>query len=166
MTGRFPFTGALIGLMAIAGSPLLSTTQAHAQAGALCTFNPDNGRISPGMTGTNSKGHWSAGPTSFDCHGTIDGQRVSGPGTIVESGPLDGSCSQGSGSGVQTITIPTVKGTVHLEIPITFSWMGAVGAGSGPDMKAAFEFMPTAGDCINAPVAGYKQFTQEFLSSS
>src|SRR5207253_6742008 len=108
---------------------------------------------------------WHAGPTSFDCHGTVNGQAVTGPGTIVESGPLEGSCSQGSGSGVQTISIPTVKGMVHLYIPVTFSWVGAGGTGSGPGMTVAFEFMPTEGDCINAPVTGYKQFAQEFLVS-
>jgi hypothetical protein len=165
ITRGFSVTGALIGLVALAGSLLLSTPQAHAQDGALCTFNPDNGRVSPGLTPTTSKGYWSAGPTSFDCHGTVNGQPVTGPGTIVESGPLEGTCSLGSGSGVQTITIPTAKGTVHLEISMTFSWVGAGGVFSGPGVKGAFEFMPTQGDCINAPVTGYKQYTQVFSTS-
>ena len=162
---RFIFATTLVGLVTLAGSLSKSAPRAHAQEGALCTFNPDNGRLSPGLTTTTSKAEWHAGPTSFDCHGIVNGQTVTGAGTIVESGPLEGSCSHGSGSGVQTISIPTVKGMVHLEIPVTFSWVGPAGPGSGPGMTVSFEFMPTEGDCITAPVTGYKQFAQEFLVS-
>jgi hypothetical protein len=165
MTRRFPRACALVGLVILATSLVGSTPEAHAADKAICTFNPDNGRLSPGMTATPSNGRWSAGPTPFDCHGTVNGQPVTGPGTIVESGPWEGTCSHGSGSGVQTITIPTAKGTIHLEIPVTFSWTGAAGYGSGPGMISIFEATATEGDCITTPMTGYRQFTQEFLNN-
>ena len=166
MTRRFRIThAALLGFMVLAGNRLASIPEAQAADGALCTFNPDNGRLSPGMSATPSKGRWSAGPTAFDCHGTVNGAPVTGPGTIVESGPWEGTCSQGSGSGVQTITIPTATGTVHLEIPVTFSWVGAVGAGSGPGAASIFEAVATEGDCLQTPMTGYRQLTQEFLGT-
>ena len=162
---RFSLVTTLIGLVVLAGSILVATPEAHAQDGALCTFNPTNGRLSPGVTMTPTKGRWSTGPSSFDCQGTVNGQPVTGPGTIVESGPFDGSCSHGSGSGVLTITIPTAKGTVHLDVPITFSWMGGAGVASAPGMTAVFEFMPTEGDCVSTPVTGYRQWTQVLLTT-
>lgn len=166
MTLPFPGARALVGLVVLAASLVGSIPEAQAADRAVCTFNPDNGRLSPGMTATPSTGRWSAGPTSFDCHGTVHGQPVTGPGTIVESGPWEGTCSQGSGSGVQTITIPTATGTVRLEIPVTFSWVGTGGYGSGPGAISIFEATATEGDCITTPMTGYRQFTQEFLSNS
>jgi hypothetical protein len=143
-----------------------SLATADVIGGAVCTFNPDNGRLEPGVTATSAKGMWQAGPTSFDCHGTVAGKAVTGPGTIVESGPYEGDCLHGTGSGVQRISIPTAGGIVRLEIPINFSYTGPTGAGYGPGMAATFQFTPTSGDCINTPITGYRQLTQEFLTGA
>jgi hypothetical protein len=136
------------------------------QGGARCSFNYDNGVISPGVMATETRSaSWSAGPASLTCEGSVDGQEITGPGVITEYGTLDGTCTQASGSGWQIGTVPTARGVVRFENPVTFRWIGAVGPYSGPRLRGTFESWPMAGDCLKQPMTRYGQLTQGTLTS-
>jgi hypothetical protein len=133
------------------------------QATAVCTFSFDNGSLSPGLSSASAPGYWHAGPGPIDCTGSVNGRQVTGTGVIVESGSLEGSCARGSGSGTQSITLPTSGGDVHFTQPIMFRWAGAGGPFEGPRLSGMFEFRPTKGDCVTEPLTGYAQVTQGAL---
>jgi hypothetical protein len=167
---RNRIAGVTVALVSVAVIGALSggPTPARAQQGsAVCTFNYDDGVISPGLLSSASRfAKWSAGPTALICKGSVDGQEITGPGTIREYGTLEGSCAQGKGSGWQIGTVPTAKGTVRIENPVTFSWTGPGGPYAGPRIQGMFEFWPMAGDCITQPVTRYGQLTQGMLTGS
>ena len=147
--------------------PSRATIARAAQGGATCSFNYDDGVISPGiMAAQTSSASWSAGPAPLLCGGSIDGQEITGPGEVREYGTLQGSCGQGSGSGWQIGTVPTAKGMVRFENPVTFQWLGPAGPYSGPRLQGTFQFWPMAGDCVTRPVTRYGQLTQGTLTGS
>ena len=153
----------VLALMALS-LPLTGRALAVAEpATAVCTFTFDNGSLSPGLSPTPAPGYWRAGPGPIDCTGSLNGRQVTGTGIIVESGSLEGNCAGGSGSGTQSITIPTAGGDVHFTQPISFRWMGAGGPFEGPRLSGTFEFRPTHGDCVREPLTGYAQVTQAVL---
>jgi hypothetical protein len=169
---RLRMTG-VMALVVSGFSLIIPVPGARAFDGAVCFFFVDEGRLEPGVTATTSKGTWRAAPTSFNCQGAVAGHVVTGGGIIAASGPYEGNCQSGTGSGVQRISIATAGGIVDLDIPITFSWTrsagtgfgpGATGTGSGPGAAGTFEFTATSGDCFNTPVTGYTQLTQEILT--
>jgi hypothetical protein len=159
--------GALLLLSAVGGMSVASTTARAQQGSAVCSYNYDNGALSPGlMSSTTRAAQWSAGPAPLVCKGSINGQEITGAGTIYEYGPLEGTCGQGKGSGWQIGTVPTAKGPVRFENPITFEWTGPVGPVHGPRLQSVFEFWPMAGDCVTQPVTRFGQATQGMLTGS
>ena len=144
-------------------------TPARAEQGsAVCTFNYDNGVVSPGLLASESRAaQWSAGPAPINCTGSVNGQEITGPGVIREYGTLEGTCRQGKGTGVQIATLPTAKGTVVIENdPAPFTWSGPAGPYDGPRLRGTFEFWPMAGNCLTEPVTRYGQLTQGVITGS
>jgi hypothetical protein len=131
------------------------------QATAFCTFNYDNGLATPGLTmAALVAGHFSSGPSPLDSHGLVAGREPTGVGTIEEHGTFEGSCAHGTGSSVLTISIPTTKGALHLELPILFDWLGATGTIDSPQLKGTWAMYSTSGDCVTEPVTTYRQVSQ------
>jgi hypothetical protein len=150
----------------VLGLPLADNPRALAdQPPAVCSYTVENGTVSPGLSMTPASGRWQVRPGPIDCVGSVDGKRITGRGVIVGSGPLEGTCALGSGSGTQFITIPTAGGEVHITQPTTFQWAGAGGPFQGPRMSGSFVFWATKGDCVNQPVTGYNQLTQAEIRS-
>jgi hypothetical protein len=93
----------------------------------------------------------------IDCRGTLRGHQVTGPGTYGESGaygpgPTGGAdCTNGTGAGDFTATIPTDAGPQRVEGIVSFSWVGATGAVFDGRFPAVFRVSAGQGDCFNEP---------------
>ena len=93
----------------------------------------------------------------INCLGEVGGHRVTGPGTYGESGafgagPAGGAdCSNGSGAGDFTATIPTDGGRRHVEGMVSFYWLGAAGVVFDGRFPSVLRLSPGAGDCLTEP---------------
>jgi hypothetical protein len=114
----------LIGLLAAVLLPALMAWPAHAQgeSNASCTMAWRT-YFSPGFTMTKGTGIYGTGvgitgaeTGSIMCVGTINGHRVTGPGTFGHKGRTwDGDCVAGNqGAGTFSYTIPTSGGRQHV----------------------------------------------------
>jgi hypothetical protein len=112
--------------------------------------------MSPGLSMFEyRKMEWSGGQGTITCHGRVNGNDITGPGTLKTFGTLEGTCSQGSGSGTDFITLPTTGGPVKLVEPKTFSWTGLLGSHATPHLSGVFQFLPTEGNCVTGPVTRF-----------
>ena len=112
----------LIALLAAVGSPAFvgSSAQAQAESNAVCSM-VWKAYFSPGFTMTKGKGIYGTGVGMtgaetglMTCAGTINGQRVTGPGTFGHKGETwDGNCFGNQGAGTYSYTIPTAGGVQH-----------------------------------------------------
>jgi hypothetical protein len=137
----------------------------RAQEATHCTFEFEV-VLSPGlsMTTPSSGTHRSSDPGPLQCEGLVNGKQPIGSGTLGVEGRIgtkDGAtCMGGEGDGVDTLRIPTAAGfeTVLSEFTFTFGGKvpthGGLAAGEfeGNRFTGTFEFTPTEGDCVTAPV--------------
>ena len=158
--------------MAIAATIMLAMmpTRAWAQGGvassgeigtqADCTLSFP-AYISGGLTlAPQSATYTSSGETgSISCTGTINGQRITGPGSFAFEGTLtETSCLSHKGSGHSSFTIPTESGPLHVSgghfrdagIGI-FGNVDATHAG-GVQFVGTYMLFPVKGNCITEPV--------------
>ena len=108
----------VLALAALAVVALSATASAQAAATTVATCSSQFAlTISPGFSLTPSSGtltsHGETG--TVVCTGTIDGGRVTGPGTIgLDESYARGDCLSHVGTGTATITVPTTAGPKHL----------------------------------------------------
>ena len=153
----------LIFVLALVG---LGGIPAEAEQGTHCSFEFVI-TLSPGLSmGPSSGTH--DGDGLVTCEGLVNGKQPTGSGTLGDTGPYGtkdpDSCSGGEGTGVDTLKIPTAGGleTVISEFTFTFGdrlpTHGGLGAGEfkGSRFSGWFEFTPTKGDCVTAPVTEAK----------
>jgi hypothetical protein len=101
------------------------------------------------------------------CAGMVKGHAVTGAGTFGLEGILRGTCLKGSGSLTISLSIPTTAGTATFRVPATLMYA----AGSGVKMSDAFAgplvwtAVPTAGDCVRAPITEILQIGEFALMS-
>jgi hypothetical protein len=136
-----------------------------AQESTRCTFEFEV-ILSPGLSFSGSSGtHGSQSPGTLDCKGLVNGKQPTATGTLGEEGNYGtanpATCQAGGeGDGVDTLRVPTAAGfeTVVSEFTFTFGnkvpTHGGLAAGEfkGTHFTGTFEFTPTEGDCITAPV--------------
>jgi hypothetical protein len=117
--------------------------------------------ISGGLTlAPQSATYTSSGETgSISCTGTIEGQRITGPGSFGFQGTLtEASCLSHKGSGHSSFTIPTESGPLHVSgghfsddgVGI-FGTVDATHAG-GVQFVGTYVLFPVKGNCVTEPV--------------
>ena len=155
---------------------LLSATATHAAApappSAVCT-NTFTATITPGFTPTPRAGKLSTnGQTgSIECFGTIEGARVTGPGTLgfVER-HTGGTCRGHTGTGRVHLIIPTSQGTKDM-------YGALVVRRTGLTVRARVRFagvrysgngviFPRLGDCASIPLEQVQVTMTGFLRES
>jgi hypothetical protein len=122
--------------------------------------------LSPGVSMQRQKVAFSShGQTgTIRCHGSVDGRRVTGPGTFGEEGTYDGTCSSGTGTATFSITLPTDQGRLELRMPVAFTFTG-FGITTSKAFPGVFGFAPLAGDCLTAPITKVAIFRVGTLKS-
>lgn len=141
----------------------------RAQQGTRCTFEFEV-ILSPGLSMSGSSGtHGTSSPGTLTCNGLVNGKQPTGTGTLGEEGRYgtkdpDTCASGGEGDGVDTLRVPTAAGFETVVSQFTFTFGGklpthgglAAGEFEGNHFTGTFEFTPTEGDCITAPVTKAK----------
>jgi hypothetical protein len=155
---RVPIAAALVALT-VGAAPAQS---ASAPPSAVCT-NTFTATITPGFTPRPGAGKLSSnGQTgSIECFGRIQGQRVTGPGTLgfVER-HRSGSCRGHTGTGRVHLVIPTAAGSkdmvgslavrrTALMVRVTVRFPGVFYSGNGV-------VFPRLGDCTSTPLEQIK----------
>jgi hypothetical protein len=118
---------------------------------ARTTVSPPGLSLSPSYLTFTSHGETG----SINYVGSVNGHAVTGPGTLGHDGVADGTCLSGTGSAVAMMTIPTTGGSVHMRIPVEFSFVGGVGQKPAGAFPGAFLFHPTRGDCVTTPLTEF-----------
>jgi hypothetical protein len=117
-------------------------------------------RLSPGFSLTSSTGTYgTAGEAgTMLCLGSVDGNRVTGPGTFGFEGTYTGDCFGNVGSGTYSFTLPTESGSRHFTGSYTerrTGFNGPVEASQpGGRFHGVFVVLPREGDCVSTPVTG------------
>lgn len=122
-------------------------------------------RLTPGLSVTPSRGEFTSGGETgtISCEGAVGSGAVTGPGTFGAQGHYgtgttgDTCLTGGEGNGVQSFTLPTAGGPVHVTNPITFRYgiaTGQVLGGTfeGPSYTGTFEIASFDGDCVARPM--------------
>lgn len=140
-----------------------SVHPATAAEGARCTWTfvvvLDPGFSVEPSTGT----HRSEAPGRLDCDGAVNGQPITGPGTISDEGRYGtddpDSCTDGSeGTGTDRIVVPTADGPQHIVSQFTYTAAKLSnsspfrGEFTGSRFSGTFELTVLEGDCVTAPI--------------
>lgn len=152
-------------VVSVATSGLVSTSAVRAASGTICTVeNPV--RLAPGL----SLVEGSSGTfdnqmrASVNCDGPVNGITPTGPGKMLDKGVYgtqdpDDCVQGGEGTGSYTLVLPTADGEKTVTLPFTVefsapSTQGGLVAVStrGKNFTGEFGAVPTAGDCVSAPV--------------
>lgn len=100
------------------------------------------------------------------CIGSLEGQPVTGPGTIGLEGTAHGTCLGGEIVGTLRMTVPTATGQKHIELPVATGWQDGVGLSSSPPGRNALvQFVPSGGDCLNSPATKVQLVDEDVFSS-
>ncbi len=127
----------------------------------------------PGLSITPSKGTFrTVGPGAVECVGMLQGQELSGPGSLSlagnygQSSDAGDTCSLVLGTGTYALRLPTRGGAVSEKGKFA-EVLGPTREGSfsavSEDRKwgGSFDFSPTQGDCLLAPITA-AQMTLKF----
>jgi hypothetical protein len=89
------------------------------------------------------------------CTGTIDGQTVTGTGTVALLTRGFADCAAGSGSGTFVLRIPTTGGTKTVTGRFDFTFSNAAGgtATITGDLTGTSTIISAVGDCVNTPLS-------------
>jgi hypothetical protein len=148
----------------------LVPSPARAADNAICTASMPV-TLDPGLDLTSRPSTFSTqGATgTIDCHGSVNGKQITGPGTFVNGGVNNGgTCAQGMGTGQFQVQIPTGKDGKDMETvsgPYTFQYLGVLGTFSGPKFSGTFQFLPTAGNCLATPMTKVLLLAQGIITS-
>jgi len=145
-----PLATALLVLPAIPASA--DTPQANLD----CTFTTTQNitpPISPEFGPFAESTHGLTGTAT--CTGTVDGQTVTGTGTVALSAAGSADCTTGSGSGTFILQIPTTGGTktVTGRFDFTFSNVPGGPATVTGDLTGTSTIISAVGDCVNTPIS-------------
>ena len=144
--------------LAFVALPATGSAQAAARTSAACTGQLTL-TIAPGFSVTPSAGtltsHGQTG--TLTCIGTIDGQRVTGPGTVgLDETYARGDCLSHVGTGTATITVPTTAGPKHLAGAATSRRIGLALSAEVRFPSARFSgvglAVPLQGSCLLTPM--------------
>jgi len=119
--------------------------------------------LDPGFSMEPSAGtHRSEAPSALQCTGAVNGQAITGPGTLFDEGPYGtvdpDSCTAGSeGTGIDHITVPTAEGPQTIESHYSYEANKAAtgplrGEFTGSRYSGTFEIRVLEGDCVTQPV--------------
>jgi len=156
---RMWLAGSLAGLLtlpALAGAPAIA--QGRTSAGCTIVFTT---HFAPGFTLSPTSGiEGTGGETgSINCTGTLDGHRVTGPGTFGYDGTFTAITCLFDGrplSGRYAITVPTEAGPVRFSGTVTDSRIGLIDRVSASAPGAQFTgvavIVPTQGTCVLSPL--------------
>lgn len=159
---------------------LLALVPAPARAGSTgvpCGFEA-RFQLAPGLSVTPSRGDFTSGGQTgtITCRGALSSGPVTGPGTFgaegrYGTGSTGDTCQTGGeGAGVQSFTIPTAGGPVHVTNPITFRYGIATGhvlggTFEGESFTGTFEITSFEGDCVAHPMTVVVLRGEGFLSA-
>jgi len=148
---------------ALAAVALLAAAPAHAAGttSAVCT-GAFRASVSPGFSLTPSSGTVTTNGEvpSLRCAGRIDGQRVTGAGTVgADYAYAPGStCLSHRGAGTVRLTLPTTAGPKHLVGALTVHRAALVLSVDAQFPTARFDgigvVLPLAGSCLFSPWRG------------
>lgn len=157
--------GVVLCSVCLAASGLVSTSAVRADSGTTCTVeNPVD--LTPGLsllegsTGTFDN----QSRATVSCDGPVHGITPTGPGKMLDKGAYgtkdpDDCVHGGEGTGAYTMTLPTAKGTKTVVLPFALEFAapstngGLVGVHTrGDGFTGEFGAIPSAGDCVSAPV--------------
>jgi hypothetical protein len=138
----------LAAAFAAAASAALPAAAAIAKSTARC-WHRWTDTLSPGVTTQRQTVAFTSGGETgtIDCRGSVEGRRITGPGTFGEQGTYDGSCTSGSGSATFSMTLPTASGPLKLRMPVVFTFAG-FGVTTTKTFPGVFFFAPLAGNCL------------------
>ena len=139
-------------------------TPARAQGATVCRFEAQL-LASPGLSTTESSGTSASDGEAgtMECDGWVDGRQPTGPGTFGldgrygTSGP-DSCTAGGEGDGLQSFTLPTSQGPLHIENRVTFMYDAVsedgviTGRFHSQRLSGTFEMVPVKGACSGSPV--------------
>jgi hypothetical protein len=159
-----PISILLSAAVALGSSLLVVGPAAKAAEGAPCTAEVDLS-LAPGLSNSPSSGTWTTnGETgTISCTGTLNGNKITGPGTIGGEGRYgtrdpDTCGGGGEAEGPHFISIPTSSGTEHIRNDHVATYGPLEGDGvvggefHGPRFSGTFEARPVDGDCVSAPI--------------
>lgn len=149
----------------VAAAGLVSTSAARADSGTTCTVEIPVA-LAPGLSlaqgSTGTFDNKALGTVS--CDGPVNGFEPTGPGTFLAEGTYgtqdpDNCLDGGEGQGSYTVVFPTAEGENGVTLPFTLEFAapsrtgGLIGIHTqGDGFVGEFSGMPTAGDCVTAPV--------------
>jgi hypothetical protein len=152
---RMRILGALatlaIALCATAPAQAASATSAFCVSNFTATFTPGfSPTPGPGTMSTNGE------TGSFSCVGKIDGDRVTGPGSIGVEASYTGECLSHRGTGTVHIVVPTTAGAKDMTGTLTVRRTGLVVRPavqfSGVRFRGIGVALPAEGDCFVTPL--------------
>jgi hypothetical protein len=151
-----PWIAGFLGGLVVAA---ITAWPAHArgETPALCSMRIP-ASLSPGFSLTSSTGTYgTSGETgTIICSGTVDGHRVTGPGSFGFRGTYTGDCFGNVGSGTYSFTVPTEAGPMHFAGTYSETRTGFTGpvraSQRGARFSGAFVVVPIKGDCASEPV--------------
>jgi hypothetical protein len=161
MQQPLPIHAVIVGLITLASGAFVSPASANevgAQPDRLATCNVTDVRISlsPGITVTPGKGTFTThGPTGkLECRGFIQGREITGPGTFAEEGVWEGDCSGGTAASTISVALQTSDGPLTVSFPVKIMFRPGWGWKWSDTLVGplVFQYYPTRGDCLNAPV--------------
>lgn len=154
-------TKAVITLAALAVLVLpqpASRAASGAETSANCTFLFTE-RFSPGFTLAASSGNQDSAAESgtVHCSGTVNGQRLTGPGTFWNSGRYtDSTCLIDSAAGRYFLTAQTDTGTVQMDGSFAVERLGTLlkVTTESPTLRGEGSALviPTKGECVFTPI--------------
>jgi hypothetical protein len=144
-------------LLAVAAITLSSADQAGAAGSSASCFHQWTDTAVPGISTGPSRSEFTSNGEKWAliCQGLVRGQPVTGPGTFGEDGVIEGTCASGSGTVNFAFTIPTTAGNQKFRLTFPFVYGPGGGTARTGDFPGVFQFSPTKGDCINAPVTEF-----------
>jgi hypothetical protein len=131
--------------------------QAIGDTSARCAISIPT-RLSPGFSLKSSTGTYGTGGEhgTITCIGSLDGYRVTGPGTFGFEGVYVGDCFGNDGSGTYSFTVPTELGSKHFTGSYSERRTGFNGpveaSHPGGRFEGRFLVLPQKGDCLVSPV--------------
>jgi hypothetical protein len=159
MICHFSCTLAVLGLLF---APAAAQAAPRMQSsGATCSLTTALG-LNPGLTLSSDSGTISSDGLrgTLSCVRVISGAPVTGTGKFGVGGTYQGSCVQGTTSGVAPFEVPTSAGMARGAATYTVIWVATVGqvTASGANYGFApgpFAFLPATqdGDCVGQPLS-------------
>jgi hypothetical protein len=157
--------GVLLCIGCLGASGLVSTSGVRAASGTTCTVeNPVN--LTPGLSLVEGSSGTFDNQTraTVSCDGPVKGVTPTGPGKMLDKGAYgtadpDDCVHGGEGTGAYTLILPTADGTKSVVLPFTLEFSAPSTNGGlvavhtrGDGFVGEFGAVPTAGDCVSAPV--------------